>query len=790
MPKLFGTSGIRGSSEGFFTNQFCQTLGEAFGNWLKSKNREGDVAIAYDPRDSSPRIKDEFLKGLASTGYEILDEGVIPTPALAYFVNKNPHLAGGVMITGSHITSDLNGIKFFLGSGEIQKTHEVEIEKIISSIPITNHQSQTTNIKVDSAARDLYLDMLVGLASLPYPEWTVAVDTANGAQSEIIRPLFERLSLTLVTTGDCDIQSPYFVPRDTEVQTSTADLQKHVISNKADLGVAFDADGDRVVFIDPKGQFVPGDYSCTLLAREDDSEKIVTTVSTSSVVDSIGKHIFRTPVGSPFVTAKMQEVGATFGFEPNGGSISSDLHYSRDGGSTFIKLLNLLKKSGKSLDELVSTLPHYAMYKDKIDCPVNKYQQIYDTVSEKYSDHEQDKTDGLKVFLNSTDWLLFRGSGNAPEFRVIVQAHAEATARDLALKSLKLIKSIINPNNEIQNTRYKIQDTLNVLSSIRLFPDQCAQVLSDQGIFRIPNMCSLVDNIVVSGMGGSALGGRIIDALSRRILKVPLSISTQYNLPNFVNSKSLVIISSYSGDTQETVESFHEAKAKNAQIFVIATGGQLAKLAAEFNVPIYLVDPIHNPSGQPRLGLGYSVMSMLAVLNRCGHIRIPHSIDTLPSYLKEHQDESRFEAVAQKLSGKIPILISGEHLVGSSHAIKNMFNENSKTFCASFDLPEANHHLLEGLQFPKTNTDNLVAVFVGSPYYNPELGKTILATKSVFEKNHIPVVNLEFDSPNPLTESLEYLQAGAFISYFLASLNGVDPGPIPYVHWYKDQISL
>ncbi len=787
--KLFSTSGIRGSAETFFSNQFCTQLGIVFGKWLKSHHKEGDVAVAYDPRSSSPRIKDHFLIGLSQEGFEVLDQGVIPAPALAYFVRQNPHLSAGVMITGSHIQSDLNGIKFFLGNGEILKSHEAEIESLfIHNTFIADRLYEIRDtppiVKNESTAKDLYIDMLVGLASLPYPKWEITVDTANGTQSEIIRPLFDRLGLTLRMTGDCDIQSPYFVPRDTEVQTSTVDLQKQVISTKSDLGVAFDVDGDRVVFVDEKGRFIPGDYSCTLLAQVEESESIVTTVSTSSVIDSIGKRVYRTAVGSPIVSAKMLEIGASFGFEPNGGSISGDLHYSRDGGATFIKLLNLLKNSGKSLAQLVDALPRYHMYKDKLDCPQDSYAKIYTTLSEKYQGKDQDKTDGLKVFLNSTDWILFRGSGNAPEFRVIVQSDSESKSHDLGLKSIEFIKSLIHDTKYVIHDT--VQDSLHVLDSIRLFPDQCAQVLRDQGSFKVPSMCSLVDNIVISGMGGSALGGRIIDSLSKHILKVPLSISTQYSLPAFVGPKTLVVASSYSGDTQETIESLQEALVKKAQVFAITTGGKLAELAGRHSFPVYLVDPIHNPSGQPRLGLGYNIMSILALLGRCGHIQLGQSIDTLPDYLRKHQNEDQALEIAGRLVGKIPLLISGEHLTGSSHAIKNMVNENSKHFVASFDLPESNHHLLEGLQFPSSNPKNLVAVFVNSAFYHPDLGKTIQATKSVFQKNHIETIDLQFDSPNPLTESLEYLQAGAFISYFLASLNGVDPGPIPYVHWYKE----
>ena len=146
-----------------------------------------------------------------------------------------------------------------------------------------------------------------------------------------------------ICTGDCDIQSPEFIPRDTEAPGAFAELARQVLLQKADLGFGFDIDGDRIIFIDNLGRYLPGDYSCTLIAQSEKYKNIVTPISTSSVIDSIGKKIYRTPVGATHVIAKMKEVGAAYGFEPNGGGISSEIFYGRDGGSTLIKMLNLLK---------------------------------------------------------------------------------------------------------------------------------------------------------------------------------------------------------------------------------------------------------------------------------------------------------------------------------------------------------------------------------------------------------------------------------------------------------------
>ena len=404
MPKLFGTSGIRGPADTLFTKDFCRNLGTVYGAWLTSKGKEGYVAVAMDPRESSPVIKRHIISGLASQGWEILDEGVIPTPALTYFVKQSPSVGGGVMITGSHITANLNGVKLFINGEEVSKVEELEIEKLFENWKLKIENSTTPIIKFENSAKDLYLNMLKKLATT-YPKWLVVVDSANGTQSEIIFNLLDDLKIKYFKTGDCDIQSPVFIPRDTEVSSSFAEISRQVLLHKADLGIAFDVDGDRIIFIDDQGRYLPGDYSCTLIAQQEDSKAIVTPINTSSVIDSIGKTIYRTPVGSTHVAAKMKEVGAKFGFEPNGGGIFADVAYGRDGGVTLIKMLNLLKASKKKLSDLYSALPQFHLYREKTDCPFDKYDRIYAAVREKYSDLND--LDGLKVDLGHDEWILF-----------------------------------------------------------------------------------------------------------------------------------------------------------------------------------------------------------------------------------------------------------------------------------------------------------------------------------------------------------------------------------------------
>ena len=795
--KLFGTSGIRGPADTLFTDDFCRRLGFSFGSWLISQGKTGFIAVAMDPRDSSPRIKAGLIIGLSACGWEIEDHGVIPTPALTYYTQKSAHIGGGLMVTGSHITADLNGVKLFVNGEEVTKDHEPQIEASFSqSVPPGDPSSLEPVVTASNAARDLYLDLLKNLADLPYPKWKIILDTANGTQTQVMRQLLPDLGLDTDCTGDCDIQSPYFVPRDTETQNSFTDLIRHLLSSHADLGVGFDVDGDRVIFIDEKGRYVPGDFSCSLLALASDSASIVTPISTSDVVDEIGKKVYRTPVGSTFVIAAMKRFGAKFGFEPNGGGISSEILYGRDGGTTLIKLLNLLKNQKLSLSSALDALPKYHLFRDKLDCPFSRYDDVYQKVKQKYSRYPINSLDGRKIDFGDHNWLLFRGSGNAPEFRVFSQSPDVNQAARLAREGLSLVKSVLHPDSyripspDILSDQLIRLDSLRVGDSITAFPDQCAQVIKDISLQHPPASCSLVDNIVVSGMGGSALGGRVLASLERQVLKVPLVISTEFHLPNFVGPKSLVVISSYSGNTAESISALAEARARNAQVYILASGGKLAQIAKKDNLPAYIFDPLHNPSGQPRMGLGYNIISLVSLLSRCRLINSLPELNRLPQFLKDRQAHSaEFFSLAVKLTAKIPVLIAAEHLKGAAHCFRNQLNENSKTFACLFDLPEANHHLLEGLTLPKTNPQNLQFIFLYSDYYQEQIKKRFTLTSQVIQKNSLPSLTFSPSGPNPLFETMDMIQSGSYIAYYLALINRIDPGPIPWVDWYKDQIN-
>lgn len=781
--KLFGTSGIRGSAEELFTDDFCIKVGYVYGLWLKKQGKTGQVAIAMDPRESSPRIKSRISNGLAAAGFEIVDQGVVPTPALTYFVKENSGLAGGIMITGSHITAQLNGVKLLARGEEVTKEDEKSIEELFSTTNAPKTKVEPIIVH-ENKALDLYVDMLKKLIDGPYPKWKMVIDSTNGAQTEVVRQLFPKYT----PVGEFDIQSSHFVPCDTEIPSMFSDLVRQVLVTKSDFGIAFDVDGDRVIFVDNLGRFIPGDYTCTLIAQESQSKTIVTPVSTSSVIDKIGKKVYRTPVGSTWVSAKMKEVGSSLGFEANGGALSSEISYGRDGGSTAIKVLNILKRSKRSMADLYDSLPKLYLSRQKVDCSFDKYPQVLEAVRNRFTSKRIDETDGVKVFLDGDEWILFRGSGNSPEFKIFAQSNTEMAANKLGNEGLALVKSVIT--RHVSTTGIG-QDSKNVFAAMGKFPDQVSQVLTEMPLQHVPASCNLVSNIVVSGMGGSALGGRILANLERQVSRVPIVISSEYHLPNFVNEKTLVIASSYSGNTEETLTSLDEAMARNSQIFVIASGGKLAKIVMEKRLPSYIFDPKFNASGQPRLGLGYNIMSLVSLLSRCQLINPPSHMSELYQFLRDQQKPSQqlAQEIAEQIQGKIPLIFASEHLKGVAHDFRNQLNENAKNISAWYDLPEANHHLLEGLSYPSSNPDNLIGVFFESSKYHPEVQRRYPITTTVFGKQKIKHLTIPALGVNTFFESMYLVQLSSYISFYVSQLNGTDPGPIPWVDYFKEEIS-
>jgi len=339
-------------------------------------------------------------------------------------------------------------------------------------------------------------------------------------------------------------------------------------------------------------------------------------------------------------------------------------------------------------------------------------------------------------------------------------------------------------------------DKANLLASIGLLAKQCEQTWQEIKKIKVPENYRRVQNIIVSGMGGSALGAHIVKTLYAETLRLPMEIIRDYSLPDYAGPKTLLILSSYSGNTEETLAAAEEGKKKKAKIIGITTGGELGKFLKKNKFPAYIFEPKHNPSGQPRMGLGYSILGQMGILRQCGLIKVDNQEikmavkdSRIMNYeLGVENKNSVAKKMTQSLKNKIPILVASEFLAGNAHVFTNQINENAKCFAAYFDLPELNHHLMEGLQNPKTGRKLLNFILFNSRLYHPRNQKRYEILKEILKKNKIDFIEYQPKYKTKITQVFEILLLGSYVSFYLAMLYNLDPAPVPWVNFFKKRL--
>lgn len=341
-------------------------------------------------------------------------------------------------------------------------------------------------------------------------------------------------------------------------------------------------------------------------------------------------------------------------------------------------------------------------------------------------------------------------------------------------------------------------DQSNALGSIEALADQVRQSWQETQAMSLPNFKD-VSNVVVAGIGGSALGPDIIKHLFKNQLTIPFDVVNSYDLPAYVNQQSLVILSSYSGNTEEVIACAHEALAKKAQILVISAGGQLTELAKQHHWPIYLINPVNNPSNQPRMAIGNSVIGVIGLLNKLGFLQISEQMieDVIHTILKMGEgcaveimtDNNPAKTLAFKMFDKRPILTVSEFLTGAGHVACNQLNENAKTYADYKVIPEINHHLMEGLKFPSSNQYTTIFIFFQSALYHPRNQKRVDLTSQVVEQNDLETITVKLEAESQLAQVFELITLMAYANFYLSMLYQIDPCPIPFVDWFKKQMA-
>lgn len=342
-------------------------------------------------------------------------------------------------------------------------------------------------------------------------------------------------------------------------------------------------------------------------------------------------------------------------------------------------------------------------------------------------------------------------------------------------------------------------DKQNMLGSVSSLADQIRDAWAQTRLLPRHTPNQPIQSIVVFGMGGSALGAHVIQSVWRDVLKVPLVIINDYTIPAWVNERSLAIISSYSGTTEETVEAMRHIKEVTQHVAVITSGGALADYITAQDVLGYVIQPTYNPCGQPRMALGYSIFGTLGLLERFGLVSLSQAeIDAacagaamvVEKNNSEISTESNFaKQVAAQLHNQLIWIFGSEHLLASAHVMANQVNENSKVLATHFSLPEANHHLLEGLVFPPDLLGRLTGVGIVSHHYHPRNQVRYAVTQDVMQRQGGKWIHIEVPEASLLQESAWMLAFGGYVSVYLALMEGIDPSPIPQVDYFKQQLA-
>jgi phosphomannomutase/phosphoglucomutase len=434
MAKLFGTNGIRGIPGKDLTDDLVARVGMAVGVKLGK-----DIVVGCDGRLSSPRLSRLIASAIASVGSNVHFVGLAPTPAIQLYAGSGK-FSGGVVITASHNPPEFNGIKVMGPNGvEIPRAAEAEIEGLVDSVAAVSRGAPGKLYEEEGVVK-LYIQGIVekvDSAAIRKRAFTIAVDAGNGAQCVSAPSLYQELGCKVIPVF-CKVDGRFPGRGSEPVAEKLTTLVDTVRKSKADLGVAFDGDGDRVVFCDETGKLYTGDRSGALLLdyilTKKRGQKVVTTVATSNIVEHVvtelGSTLIKIRVGSVDVTERMLKESAIAGLEENGGFFYRPHQPVRDGGMTSCLMLDALAHWGVSMSVAMQRLPQYHQKKGKLECPNALKAAVLDEVKAK-ADGELDLTDGVRIDFKDKSWVIVRPSGTEPLIRVFSESTDERRAEEL-----------------------------------------------------------------------------------------------------------------------------------------------------------------------------------------------------------------------------------------------------------------------------------------------------------------------------------------------------------------------
>jgi glucose/mannose-6-phosphate isomerase len=330
---------------------------------------------------------------------------------------------------------------------------------------------------------------------------------------------------------------------------------------------------------------------------------------------------------------------------------------------------------------------------------------------------------------------------------------------------------------------------------IRDLPEQCGEAWHQSGDLKLPNGYRDVDKLVVIGMGGSAIAADHLQALAYPESRVPITVVRGYSLPAWVDSRTLVIACSHSGNTEEVLTAFDQAVAGPAKTFVVTTGGRLAELAASKGIPLLQ----YSYPNVPRDAFGHGYVRLLAVANALGLVSVDDGrISAVVATMKAQREGIAFEVaesanaakkVARLLEDRMPLTVGAEFMTPVARRWRTQMDENADVFAMWDELPELNHNLVVGLRHQADLLRRTQAVFIDHADLNGRVRLRYELTVQMFQNAGIACERVAFPQRDRLAAQLCAVHFGDLVSYYLAMLKGTRPVEIENINWLKDQLA-
>jgi glucose/mannose-6-phosphate isomerase len=313
--------------------------------------------------------------------------------------------------------------------------------------------------------------------------------------------------------------------------------------------------------------------------------------------------------------------------------------------------------------------------------------------------------------------------------------------------------------------------------------------------FNLPQDYAAIDKVIILGMGGSAIGGDLVASLALPEARLPIIVRRDYELPAFTDARTLVIASSYSGNTEETLAAFEQALKTEAKKLVITTGGKLKTLAEGKKIPVFSFDY----KAQPRAALPFSFLPILCFLGRLGLADdksrdVAETVKVLkqlsPS-IDEAAPESQNPAkqLAGRLYNQLPVVYGAGITSEVAHRWKTQLNENSKAWAFHDVFPELNHNAIVGYQLPKELATRIVVVMLHSPRLPECIQLRYRITGQLLEQAGVSYQTVEGQGDSPLSQIMSLVLLGDYVSYYLAMLYKTDPSPVKAIDFLKEKLA-